>query len=72
MGLSPSTLFHFTSKDGLKGILSDNFKIFYCKEKLKHSIKPIEVAIISKFLSFISTELNVFIPADKPVNIYLL
>ena len=45
MGLSPSTLFHFTSKDGLKRILSDNFKIFYCKEKLKHSIKPIEVAI---------------------------
>lgn len=45
MGLSPSTLFHFTSKDGLKGILSDNFKIFYCKEKLEHSIKPVEVAI---------------------------
>jgi Putative abortive phage resistance protein AbiGi, antitoxin len=34
MGLSPSTLFHFTNKRGLKGILRDNFKLKYCREKI--------------------------------------
>lgn len=45
MSLSPSTLFHFTSKQGLKGILCDNFKIKYCLEKLNHKTKPVEIAI---------------------------
>jgi hypothetical protein len=45
MSLSPSTLFHFTSKQGLKGILADNFKIKYCLEKLNHKTKPVEIAI---------------------------
>lgn len=45
MGLSPSTLFHFTSKSGLKGILKDNFKLKYCLEKIYHEEKPIELAI---------------------------
>lgn len=45
MGLSPSTLFHFSSKDGLKGILANNFKIKYCLEKLNHKTKPVEIAI---------------------------
>lgn len=45
MGLSPSTLFHFTSKQGLKGLLADNFKLKYCLERLNHKIKPIEFAI---------------------------
>lgn len=34
MALYPSTVFHFTSKSGLKGILSNNFKLKYCLEKL--------------------------------------
>ena len=45
MGLSPSTLFHLTSKDGLKGILEDNFKVKYCKEIISHNDKPIKVAV---------------------------
>lgn len=45
MSLSPSTLFHLTSKQGLKGILADNFKIKYCLEKLNHKTKPVEIAI---------------------------
>ena len=45
MSISPSTVFHFTSKKGLEGILSDNFKLKYCVEKLNHSTRPVEVAI---------------------------
>jgi len=45
MGLSPSTLFHFTSKSGLKGVLKDNFKLKYCLEKINHREKPVEIAI---------------------------
>jgi len=45
MGLSPSTLFHFTTKIGLKGILKDNFKLKYCLETISHIDKPIEIAI---------------------------
>jgi len=45
MGLSPSTLFHLTSKAGLKGILKDNFKLKYCFEKIEHDKKPVEIAI---------------------------
>jgi hypothetical protein len=45
MGLAPSTLFHFTSKEGLFGLLSDNFKIKYCLEEISHESKPIEIAI---------------------------
>ena len=45
MALSPSTLFHFTSKLGLMGLLKDNFKLKYCLEKLNHKIKPVEFAI---------------------------
>jgi hypothetical protein len=45
MGLSPSTLFHLTSKAGLKGILKDNFKIKYCLEEIDHQDKPVEIAI---------------------------
>lgn len=36
MSLSSNSIVHFTSsKDALKGILSDNFKIKYCREVLK-------------------------------------
>ncbi|WP_299713485.1 abortive infection system antitoxin AbiGi family protein [uncultured Tenacibaculum sp.] len=45
MGLSPSTLFHFTSKQGLKGILRDNFKVKYCLEEIDNDEKPVEIAI---------------------------
>lgn len=45
MGLSPSTLFHFTSKTGLKGILKENFKLKYCIEEINIQNKPIEVSI---------------------------
>lgn len=45
MGLSPSTLFHLTNKEGLKGILEDNFKLKYCKENVSHNELPIEIAV---------------------------
>lgn len=45
MGLSPSTLFHFTSKEGLEGILKDNFKVKYCFETIDNDEKPVEIAI---------------------------
>lgn len=36
MGLSSNTIIHFTSeKDSLKGILSDNFRLKYCKETIR-------------------------------------
>jgi hypothetical protein len=35
MSLSANTLIHFTkSKDDLKGILEDNFKIYFCRESI--------------------------------------
>ena len=45
MGLSPSTLFHFTSKEGLFGILADNFRIKYCLEEISHKARPVQIAI---------------------------
>lgn len=45
MGLSPSILFHFTSKEGLLGILADNFKLKYCLEEISHKEKPVQIAI---------------------------
>jgi len=45
MGLSPSTLFHFTTKKGLFGLLADNFKIKYCLEEISHNVRPVEIAI---------------------------
>lgn len=43
MAISSNSLMHFTdSKDALKGILADNFKIKYCKETIKlGSSKPL-------------------------------
>jgi hemerythrin-like domain-containing protein len=36
MGLSSNTIIHFTKNfQSLKGILENNFKIFYCREKIK-------------------------------------
>jgi hypothetical protein len=45
MGLSPSTLFHFTTKNGLKGILKENFKLNFCLELIPDAEKPIEIAV---------------------------
>lgn len=45
MALSPSTLFHFTNKEGLKGILSNNFKLKYCLEKLPNGNDEGRIAI---------------------------
>lgn len=45
MGLSPSTLFHFTKRRALMGILKDNFHLKYCTERLDNETSPIEVAI---------------------------
>lgn len=56
MGLSPSTLFHFTSKHGLKGILSENFKIKYCLEEISHEQKPVEIA--SPMVSFCDIKIS--------------
>ncbi len=43
MALSSSTLIHFTSsKDALKCILADNFKIKYCRESIRlHSLEEV-------------------------------
>lgn len=45
MALSPSTLFHFTKRKYLMGILKDNFKLKYCFERINHLESPIEYAI---------------------------
>ncbi len=47
MSLSSNTIVHFTnSKESLKGILRDNFKIFYCMEQLSiGGREPIEFAV---------------------------
>lgn len=45
MSISPSTLFHFTNKSGLKGILKDNFKMKYCLEKLPNRKESGSIAI---------------------------
>ncbi len=45
MSISPSTLFHFTNKKGLKGILKDNFKMKYCLEKLPNRQESGSIAI---------------------------
>jgi hypothetical protein len=45
MALLPSTLFHFTNKKSLKGILKFNFKLSYCTEKINNLEKPVEIAI---------------------------
>ena len=43
MALSSDTLIHFTnSKEALKGILADNFKIKYCQETIKlHGVEEV-------------------------------
>lgn len=39
MAISPSCVFHFTnSSDALIGILNNNFKLSYCREKTKYGI----------------------------------
>ncbi|HBN52706.1 MAG TPA: hypothetical protein DD456_01295 [Stenotrophomonas sp.] len=46
MSLSSSTLIHFAnSKDALKGILENNFKIFNCKETIVLDGKPVSLHI---------------------------
>lgn len=45
MGLSPSTLFHFTKRRFLMGILRDNFKLKYCLERIVDNGSPVEYAI---------------------------
>lgn len=45
MSISPSTLFHFTTKDALFGILKENFKLKYCIEKLPNGKDDGRIAI---------------------------
>jgi hypothetical protein len=46
MGLSSNTIIHFTnSKDSLKGILKENFKVFYCLESITLGNKLMECAV---------------------------
>jgi len=68
MGLSPSTLFHFTSKNRLKGILKDNFKLKYCLEKINHSEKPIKIAI--PMVSFCDIKISEIIEHAKKYGYY--
>lgn len=45
MSISPSTLFHFTTKEALKNILKENFKLKYCLEKLPNGEDEGRIAI---------------------------
>jgi hypothetical protein len=46
MGLSSNSIIHFTkSKESLKGILRDNFKISYCLESIYFDDNPLEYAV---------------------------
>jgi hypothetical protein len=45
MGITPSTLFHFTNKNSLKSILKGYFKLKYCLEIIYQNKKNIEIAI---------------------------
>lgn len=45
MALSSNTLFHFTNKTALFGILKDKFKIKYCLETIETHSKPFEFGI---------------------------
>ena len=47
--LHPNILFHFTSRKGLWGILRDNFKVFYAREKIEETDRATEfyVAMVS-------------------------
>ncbi len=50
MALSSNSIIHFTNtKDALKGILEDNFKLKYCKERIetKESIFELSVPMVS-------------------------
>jgi len=46
MSLSSNSIIHFTNtKDALKGILTENFKLFYCKEEILLDNKPLSFAV---------------------------
>lgn len=46
MSLSSNSIIHFTNiKDSLKGILTDNFKLAYCKEEITLGDKTIPFAV---------------------------
>lgn len=46
MGLSSNSIIHFTNtKDALKGILTDNFKLTYCNENVILGKKPISFSV---------------------------
>lgn len=45
MGLSPSTLFHLTTKSGLKGILKDNFRLSYSIESIPNDNRTIKLGV---------------------------
>lgn len=68
MGLSPSTLFHFTKKKGLKGILTNNFRLNYCFEKLDHIEKQIKLAI--PMVSFCDIKISEIVDHAKKYGYY--
>lgn len=46
MGLSSNTIIHFTKNfTNLKGILANNFKVSYCREKIISESKEIDYLI---------------------------
>jgi hypothetical protein len=57
MSLSSNTLIHFTSsKDALKGILSDNFRVKYCREDIR--LNGIDVILHIPMISFCDIPLS--------------
>jgi hypothetical protein len=62
MGLYPSTLFHFTSKEALYGILENNFRVSYARERIltKSSTYELGVPMVS-FCDLTLTELKTFV-----------
>ncbi|MBT7825316.1 MAG: hypothetical protein HN600_01875 [Bacteroidetes bacterium] len=48
MSRSPSTVFHFTKKEALLGILKENFKIQYCFERwTTHQSEDFAIPMVS-------------------------
>lgn len=62
MGLYPTTLFHFTSKDALYGILEHNFSVSYARERIisKGTTMELGVPMVS-FCDLTLSELKTFV-----------
>jgi hypothetical protein len=56
MVISSNSLFHFTNKEALVGILNENFRVKYCKEKLESCYG--EISFATPMVSFCDIPLS--------------